>query len=88
MAKSRHLCFQIPAKAIITVAVIALIFRNPLVAALDRWVDGGVAPAKIIATRYVDNNPVKGVEMTRPLYPPALPSTNRTAVSHGTVNHD
>ncbi len=40
-----------------------------VVMALDRWVEHGVAPAKILARRYVDNNPAKGVEMTRPLCP-------------------
>ncbi|HEY2819472.1 MAG TPA: tannase/feruloyl esterase family alpha/beta hydrolase [Candidatus Acidoferrum sp.] len=42
---------------------------DDVVMALDRWVEHGVAPAKIIATRYVDNNPATGVEMTRPLCP-------------------
>ena len=37
--------------------------------ALSRWVEQGAAPAKIIATRYVDNTPAKGIEMTRPLCP-------------------
>lgn len=42
---------------------------NDIVMALDRWVEHRVAPARIIATRYVGNNPAKGVEMTRPLCP-------------------
>jgi hypothetical protein len=42
---------------------------DDVVMALDRWVEHGVAPAKIVATRYVDNNPATGVEMTRPLCP-------------------
>ncbi len=42
---------------------------DDIVIALDRWVQHGVAPTKIIATRYVDNNPGKGVEYTRPLCP-------------------
>jgi hypothetical protein len=40
---------------------------DDVVMALDRWVQQGVAPTKMIATRYVDNNPAKGVEYTRPL---------------------
>jgi feruloyl esterase len=42
---------------------------NDVVMALDHWVVQRVAPAKIIATRYVDNTPAKGIEMTRPLCP-------------------
>ena len=42
---------------------------NDVVMALDHWVEQGVAPDKIIATRYVDNRPAKGVQMTRPLCP-------------------
>jgi feruloyl esterase len=38
--------------------------------ALERWVEKGVAPSKIIATKFVDDmNPTKGVKMTRPLCP-------------------
>jgi feruloyl esterase len=32
-----------------------------------RWVERGVAPAKIIASKYVDNNPAKGIALQRPL---------------------
>jgi Tannase and feruloyl esterase len=42
---------------------------NDVVMAMDRWVTKNVAPGKIIATRYVDNNPAKGVQYTRPLCP-------------------
>jgi hypothetical protein len=42
---------------------------NDIVIALDRWVEQGAAPDQIIATRFVDNNPAKGVAMTRPLCP-------------------
>ena len=37
--------------------------------ALQRWVEEGVAPDRIVATKYHDNDPAKGVEMTRPLCP-------------------
>ena len=37
--------------------------------ALNRWVEDGVAPSQIIATKYVDNDPAKGVAMQRPLCP-------------------
>ena len=42
--------------------------RNIFVA-LERWVERGTAPDKIIATKYVDDDPKKGVTMTRPLCP-------------------
>jgi hypothetical protein len=35
--------------------------------ALEQWVEGGAAPGGVIATKYVDDNSTKGVEMTRPL---------------------
>jgi feruloyl esterase len=35
--------------------------------ALDRWVTRGIAPQKIIATKYVNNKPELGIERTRPL---------------------
>ena len=37
--------------------------------ALERWVEQGVAPEKIIATHYVSNNPASGVQFQRPLCP-------------------
>jgi feruloyl esterase len=35
--------------------------------ALEEWVEHGKEPAGIVATRYVEDNPAKGAEMTRPL---------------------
>lgn len=37
--------------------------------ALKRWVEHGVAPERIIATKYMDDDPQKGVLRTRPLCP-------------------
>lgn len=37
--------------------------------ALEQWVEHGKAPSEIVATKYRDNDPGKGVEMTRPLCP-------------------
>ncbi len=37
--------------------------------ALEQWVEKGAAPAAIVATKYVDDNPDKGPKMTRPLCP-------------------
>ena len=42
---------------------------HDVVRAIDRWVEQGVAPDKIIATGFIDGNPTKGVSMTRPLCP-------------------
>lgn len=41
--------------------------------ALERWVEKGTAPDKLIATKFVDDKPEKGIAMTRPLcaYPQA-----------------
>ena len=41
--------------------------RDDLFAALTHWVEDGVAPDQVIATRYVDNAPAKGVALQRPL---------------------
>ena len=41
--------------------------QDDLFAAMTHWVEDGVAPAKVIATKYVDDMPAKGVAMQRPL---------------------
>jgi Tannase and feruloyl esterase len=42
--------------------------------ALQEWVEKGIAPSAIVATKYVDDDPAKGVKFTRPLcsYPQAV----------------
>jgi Tannase and feruloyl esterase len=42
---------------------------HDLLKALERWVEEGVAPDKIIATHYVNNTPASGVQFQRPLCP-------------------
>jgi hypothetical protein len=37
--------------------------------ALEHWVEKGAAPSMIIATKYVNDDPTKGIRMTRPLCP-------------------
>jgi feruloyl esterase len=37
--------------------------------ALAHWVEDGVAPAQVVATKYVGNDASKGIEMQRPLCP-------------------
>lgn len=36
---------------------------------LEDWVEKGASPAEVIATKYVDDNITKGVQITRPLCP-------------------
>jgi feruloyl esterase len=42
---------------------------DDLLSALDRWVENRVAPDKIIATKYVNNDPTQGIAFQRPLCP-------------------
>jgi len=37
--------------------------------AVTRWVDQGTAPSQVLATKYVDDTPAKGIAMQRPLCP-------------------
>jgi feruloyl esterase len=37
--------------------------------ALEQWVEKGIAPNAIVATKYESGDPAKGVKMTRPLCP-------------------
>lgn len=44
--------------------------EHNIYAAIEQWVEKGVAPSQIIATKYVnDSKPAEGVKMTRPLCP-------------------
>lgn len=43
--------------------------EHDLLKALDRWVEQGIAPDKIIATKYVNDNPASGIAFQRPLCP-------------------
>ena len=40
---------------------------HDVIKALERWVEQDVAPERIIATKFVGDNPANGVAMTRPL---------------------
>jgi hypothetical protein len=40
---------------------------HDVISAVSRWVEKGVAPEKIIATKYVDNKPASGIAFQRPL---------------------
>jgi feruloyl esterase len=43
--------------------------EHDLVAALERWVEKGVPPTRVVARKFVDDDKTKGVAMTRPLCP-------------------
>ncbi|MBS0387631.1 MAG: tannase/feruloyl esterase family alpha/beta hydrolase [Proteobacteria bacterium] len=43
--------------------------RFDMLAALERWVEQDVAPERIVATKYRDDDPQRGVSRTRPLCP-------------------
>ena len=49
--------------------------QHDVVAALARWVEYGAAPETIVATRYRDNDPTKGIAEQRPWCP--YPATAR-----------
>jgi feruloyl esterase len=42
---------------------------HDIVRALDQWVERGVGPEAIVATKYVGDDPSRGIERTRPLCP-------------------
>jgi feruloyl esterase len=41
--------------------------EHDVVSALERWVEHGIAPRRIVAAKYVNDDPSKGVVRTRPL---------------------
>lgn len=41
--------------------------QHDLVSALEQWVERGVAPAQITATKYVKDDPAQGIAMQRPI---------------------
>jgi Tannase and feruloyl esterase len=43
--------------------------ENDIIGALDRWVDQGIAPTKLIATKFKGDDPRQGVARTRPVCP-------------------
>jgi hypothetical protein len=43
--------------------------QHDLVSALEDWVERGVAPAQITATKYVKDDPAQGIVMQRPICP-------------------
>jgi hypothetical protein len=57
--------------------------QHDLVSALEDWVERGVAPAQITATKYVKDDPSQGIAMQRPICPypeePQYKGTGNTA---------
>jgi feruloyl esterase len=48
--------------------------QHDVLRALVHWVKSGEPPSQLVATKYVDDTPANGVQMTRPLCPfPELP---------------
>jgi feruloyl esterase len=43
--------------------------QHDILTALEQWVEKGVAPQQIIATKYVNDTPSQGVAFSRPLCP-------------------
>ncbi len=43
--------------------------QHNLYTSLVDWVESGRAPSAVIATKFIDDDPSKGVKMTRPLCP-------------------
>ena len=43
--------------------------KHDLLKALEMWVERGIAPDKIIATKYINDDPAKGIALQRPLCP-------------------
>ena len=43
--------------------------NHDLFTALTQWVEGGKPPSEVVATKYVDSDPSKGIAMQRPLCP-------------------
>ena len=41
--------------------------EHDILSALERWVEKGVAPERIVAVKYVGNQPAQGIDRTRPL---------------------
>jgi feruloyl esterase len=41
--------------------------EDDVLSALDQWVEHGVAPERIVAAKYINDDPTEGIERTRPL---------------------
>jgi feruloyl esterase len=55
--------------------------------ALEQWVERGIAPQKIIATKYVDDTPQLGIAMQRPICPfPQVPRYSGTGSTNVASN--
>ena len=56
--------------------------KHDLLKALELWVERGVAPDKIVATKYLNDNPANGIAFQRPLCPyPKISRYNRRGVA-------
>jgi hypothetical protein len=57
--------------------------EHDILSALERWVEDGVPPTRIVAVKYIDDQPALGIARTRPLCP-----YPRTAVYKGSGSTD
>ena|ERR1700681_3733201 len=57
--------------------------QHDIFMALQSWVEKGVAPEHIVATKYVEDDPSKGKAMSRPVcaYPQQASTIQRAAAS-------
>jgi hypothetical protein len=52
---------------------------DDILAALNQWVENGIAPEQIIATKYINDDPTQGIAFQRPLCPfPKIAQYNGT----------
>ena len=55
--------------------------------ALQQWVEKGVAPGRIVVTKYVQEQPQLGIQMTRPICPyPKVPKYAGTGDANVAAN--
>ena len=63
--------------------------EHNIIRALEAWVEKGVTPERVIATKYVDDKPDKGVAFTRPLCPfPQVPRYKGSGSTDLAVNFE
>jgi feruloyl esterase len=43
--------------------------EGDIIAALDQWVEKGIAPSRLLTIKFANDNPIRGVARTRPVCP-------------------
>jgi feruloyl esterase len=63
--------------------------EHHIMRALEAWVEQGIAPRKVVAAKFVDDKPEKGVAFTRPLCPfPQFPRYKGSGSTDLAVNFE